>query len=66
MILRDAGLVERLHVLLGEGLKDVLVADAPRRIAGARLARAEHGEVDPGALEELGGRLGRAAGPLVK
>ena len=44
--LRDAGLVERLDVLLGERLEDVLVADPPRRVAGAALARAEDREVD--------------------
>ena len=58
--LRHAGLVERLHVLLGEGLEDVLVADPPRRVAGARLARPEDREVDAGPLQELRGRTPRS------
>ena len=44
--LRHARLVERRDVLLGVRLEDELVAHAPRRIAGARLARAEDREVD--------------------
>ena len=64
--LRHPGLVESRDVLLGEGLEDVLVADAAGRIAGARLARAEDGEVDPGALQEPDGALRRGAGALVE
>ena len=64
--LAHAGLVQRPHVLLGEGLEDVLVAHPPGGIAGARLARAEDGEVDPGRLHQLRGRLGRRPGALVE
>ena len=46
---------ERRDVLLGEHLEEVLVARPPRRIAGAGLLRAEHGERAP--------RPGAAAGP---
>ena len=53
--LRHAGLVQRLHVLLGVGLEDELVAHPARGVAGARLARAEDREVDA--------RGGRAASP---
>ncbi len=57
---------ERLDVLLGEGLEDVLVAHPPGGVAGAGLARAEDGEVDAGGLQQLRGRLGRRAGALVE
>ena len=55
--LRDAGLVERGDVLLGERLEHVLVAHPPRGVAGAALARAEDRELDAGRLQQLRGRL---------
>ena len=64
--LARAGLVQRLDVLLGEGLEHVLVAHPPGGVAGAGLARAEDREVDPGRLHELRGRLGRRPGALVE
>ena len=64
--LGHARLVERRHVLLGVGLEEVLVAHAPRRVAGARLARAEDREVDAGRLQQPRRRLRRRAGALVE
>ena len=55
--LRHARLAERRDVLLGVGLEDELVAHPPRRIAGARLARAEDREVDAGRRQQLRRRL---------
>ena len=52
--LLHAHAVERLDVLHREHLEDVLVARAAGRVAGAQLARAEDGEVDAGALQQLG------------
>jgi len=46
-------LVERRDVLFGAFLEQVLVANAPRRVAGALLLRAEDREVDLGGLEDL-------------
>ena len=51
--LGDAGFVQRLDVLLGEGLEHVLVADPAGGIAGAALAGAEDREVDAGSLQQL-------------
>ena len=51
--LGHARLVERAHVLLGVGLEQVLVAHPPRRVAGARLARAQDREVHAGRLQQL-------------
>ena len=56
--LLHAHAVERLDVLHGEHLEDVLVARAAGRVAGAVLGRAEDGEVDAGPLHELGHGLG--------
>ena len=64
--LLHARLVHRRDVLLGERLERVLVAHPAGRVAGARLARAEHGEVDAGGLQELRGRLGGRPGALVE
>ena len=64
--LAGAGLVQRLDVLLGERLEDVLVPHPPGRVARARLARAEDREVDAGRLEQLRRRLGRRLGALVE
>ena len=50
--LLHAHAVERLDVLRGEHLEDVLVARAAGRVAGAVLGRAEDGEVDAGALQQ--------------
>ena len=63
--LRHPRVVQRRDVLLRVGLEDVLVAHAPRRIAGARLARAEDREVDARLLQQLHRRLGRVARTLV-
>src|ERR671910_1268228 len=52
--LAHAHAVERLDVLHGEHLEDVLVARAPCGVAGAVLGRAEDGEVEPGPLHQLG------------
>ena len=48
--LLHAHAVERLDVLHGQHLEDVLVARAAGRVAGAVLGRAEDGEVDAGPL----------------
>ena len=47
---------QRRDVLLGEHLEEVLVAGAPSRVAGAGLARAEHGERHVGLAQQLGHR----------
>ncbi len=52
--LLHAETVERLDVLHGEHLEDVLVARAAGAVARAHLGRAEDREVDAGALEQLG------------
>ena len=54
--LLDTLLVQRRHVLLRVCLEHVLVAHAPRGIAGARLARPEDREVDARLLQQLRGR----------
>ena len=64
--LRRARLVQRGDVLLGERLEDVLVAHPPRGVAGARLARAEDRDVEPGGEQQLHRRLGGPACPLVE
>ena len=64
--LAHARLVERLDVLLGVGLEDVLVAHPPRGVAVARLARAEDREVDARGLQQLRRRLRRRARALVE
>ncbi len=64
--LRHARVVQRRHVLLGVALEDVLVAHSAGRVAGARLARAEDGEVDAGGLQQLRRRLGGGTRPLVE
>jgi hypothetical protein len=56
--LADAHAVERLDVLHGQHLEDVLVARAPGRIPGAVLGWAEDGEADVGPLHERGHGLG--------
>src|SRR5438094_4790080 len=50
--LPNLGGVHRLDVGLGLGLVQVLVADAPRRVAVAGLRPAEDGEVDTGFLQQ--------------
>ncbi len=52
--LPDPDAVQRLHVLLGQHLEDVLVARAPGWIPGAQLGRAEDREVDAGSPHQLG------------
>ncbi len=52
--LLHAHAVERLDVLHGEHLEDVLVAGAAGLVAVAHLARAEDREVDAGPLQQLG------------
>ena len=64
--LGDAGLVQGLDVLLGEGLEDVLVADPARRVTGAALAGAEDREIHIRGLEHLGRGLRGLACPLVE
>ena len=64
--LRDAGLVQGPDVRRGLLLEEVLVAHAPCGVAGARLARAEDGEVHAGGLEQLGRGLRCRAGALVE
>ena len=56
--LLDAHAVERLDVLAGEHLEQVLVARAASRVAGAVLGRTENGEVDAGTLQQLRHGLG--------
>src|SRR5690606_20725588 len=56
--LLHAHAVERLDVLHGEHLEDVLVARTAGGVAGAVLLRSEDGEVDAGPLHELGHGLG--------
>ena len=64
--LRHARLVQRRDVLLREGLEDVLVPHPARRVSGARLARAEDRDVDPGGEQQLHRRLGGEPGPFVE
>src|SRR6185437_5282537 len=64
--LRHAGLVQRGHVLPRLLLKRVLVAHPPGRVAGARLAAAQDGEVDAGLLEQLRGGDRRLPGPFIE
>ena len=45
--------VQCLHVLLGQGLEQVLVAHAPGRVPGASFFLAQDGEVHTGGLEYL-------------
>ena len=63
---RHAGLVQGRDVLLRLRLERVLVAHAPRRVAGARLARAENRDVEARRDEERGGRARSLAGALVE
>ena len=51
--LLHAEAVERLDVLHRQHLEDVLVARAAGRVAGAQLARAEDGEVEPARCSSL-------------
>ena len=51
--LLDLVAVERLDVLLREHLEEVLVAHAPRRVAGAGLLGAEDREGDAGLVQDL-------------
>ena len=64
--LLHAGAVHRGDVLLGVRLERVLVPHPPGRVAGARLARAEHREVDARRLQQLGRRLRRRPRALVE
>ena len=64
--LLDPGRLEGLYVRLGLSLEQVLVAEAPGRVAGAGLLGPEHGEGHPGVVEQPGDRLGGPAGPLVE
>ena len=57
---------ERLDVLLGEHLVDELVAQAAGRVAGAGLDRAEHGELHPRGVQQLGDRLGGLLRPVLR
>ena len=47
-------------------LIDELVAHPAGRVAGAGLGRAEHGELHPGGVQQLGDGLGRLAGPVLQ
>ena len=49
----EAVAVQRFDILLRQHLPEVLVADAPRRIACAGLFGAQDGEIDVGALSTL-------------
>src|SRR5712692_8074365 len=62
----DLRFVQRLDVLLGEGLECVLVAHPARGVARARFAWAEDREVDSGGEKELGRRDSALPGALVK
>ncbi len=62
-LLRGRG-VEDLDVGLGHLLVQVLVAEPPGRITGARLARAEDGERHPGGVQQFGERPGDLLGPV--
>ena len=64
--LRDAHRVERLDVLHGEHLEDVLVARAAGLVAVAELARPEDREVDARPLEQLGQRPARLLVAIVE
>src|SRR5919106_4700789 len=64
--LAGADAVQGLDVLLGLELVEVLVAEPPGRVAGAGLARAEHGEADPGPVQQPGDRPGRLARPVLQ
>ena len=61
--LRDAGAVQRLDVLLGEHLEQVLVAHPARRVAGAPLARAEHRRVDARGVRAAARRSASSSAP---
>jgi hypothetical protein len=63
--LLHAQTVERLDVVAGHRLEEVLVADAPGRIARAALLVAEDGEVDAGLLHQACHRLGDLLGAVV-
>jgi hypothetical protein len=60
-ILVTPRLVQRLDVLPRVRLEDVLVAHPPRRVARARLARAEDRDVEPGRCRQLRRRLAPCA-----
>ena len=45
-VFAEAVAVEHLDILLRQRLPEVLVADAPRRVAGAALLRAQDAELD--------------------
>ncbi len=64
--LADARLVQRLDVLLGQHAVDELVAHPPGRVPGAGLGRAEHREVDPGGVQQLGDGLGGLLRPVLE
>jgi hypothetical protein len=64
--LRRARLIERLHVVLGERLEHVLVADPAGRVAGAAPARPEDRELQPRRPQKLRGRLGGPSRSPVK
>ena len=59
-------LVQRLDVLGGQHREHELVPDPPRRVAGAGLGRAQHGELHPGGVQQRGDRLGRLLGPVLQ
>ena len=63
---RDLGLRERLDVLLGERLEQVLVPDPPSRVAGAELPRPEDRERHARAIEDPDHRPRDRLGPVVE
>ncbi len=64
--LLDLVAVEGLDVLLGQGLVEVLVANAPRRVAGAFFLFAEDGELDARRLQDAPEGLHRLAVALIE
>ena len=58
--------VQRVHVLLGERAVQVFVAQAPRRVAGTALLRAQNGEPHAGVLQDVDHRGGDLLVALVE
>jgi hypothetical protein len=59
-------LAEDLDVLLGLHLEEELVAQPPRRVAGARLALGQDHELDAGGVEQLREGLGGLLGAVLQ